>query len=115
MPTFKSYLIGFITSIILLLAAFTLVQIHLSSGHLKISHELIIPVIFILAIIQAAIQLIFFLHLHIKKSRQNLLFFVSAMGIIVLIVVGSLWIMEKLNFNMSPEQVQEYMKDQGAF
>jgi cytochrome o ubiquinol oxidase operon protein cyoD len=67
------------------------------------------------AALQFLVQTRFFLHLTKQDStpmmRQSMLF----MGIMLLIIViGSLWIMMNLNYNMgmAPEQMQEYMLKQ---
>ncbi len=115
MPTFKNYLIGFISSIILTITAFALVEIHVASRHRTLSHPLLIGVILTLAMGQLVIQLCYFLHLGDKSKRWNLTFFISTLGIILLVVVGSLWIMYALNFNMTPQQVNQYLQDQGSY
>jgi plastocyanin len=49
---------------------------------------------------------VFFLHLgREKKPRWNLLFLISTIGIILVVVVGSIWIMNHLHYNMSATDV----------
>ena len=107
-PTFKNYLTGFILSIGLTLVAYLSVVNHLLSG------GSLIAAIFALALIQLIVQLLYFLHLG-PGSRDELIFFIATIGIILIIVGGSLWIIEELNFNMTPQQINDYMKDQGSF
>ncbi len=113
--TLKSYIIGFTTSLLLVLAAFTMVEIHVKASHEVLPHTIIIPVILVLALAQLAVQLKFFLHLGNKSSRWNLAFFISTLAIIFVIIAASLIIMKKLNYNMTPEQVGQYLQDQGSY
>ena len=52
------------------------------------------------------IQILFFLHLgRGPKPLYNVAFFVSTVGIILVVVGGSLFIMKHLHYNMSPTEV----------
>ncbi len=108
MPTFKSYLTGFICSLGLTLLAFFAVTAHLLTG------TGLIAAIFIFAVAQLIIQLIFFLH-RARAPAQIWWSLFLPWGIIFIIVTGSLWIMEKLNYNMTPDQINNYMQDQQSF
>lgn len=75
-------------------------------------------IIFTLAIAQLAVQLMFFLHFG-KESRPrwNLTAFWFMMIFLIIIVAGSIWIMNSLNYNMmqmTPEQMDLYMQDQSG-
>ena len=101
MPSYKSYITGFILSLALTLSAYFAVTHHVSN---------ILPIILALAVIQVAIQLIFFLHVWSETNpRWNLVFFISTLSIICILVVGSIWIMNHLNYNMTPSQMNDYM------
>ena len=112
--TIKPYIIGFALSIILTLVAFYIVNLHVTTHHLELSHEFIITVILILAVAQLFVQLFFFLHMgREQKPRWNLAVFVTFAGMILLIVLSSLWIMFHLNYNMTPmEMQQQIVKDE---
>lgn len=109
------YIIGFIYSLIVTLGAYILTQLHVNSAHEFISHEILIPAIIILAMIQLVIQMTYFLHIwEEKKPFWNLLFFVGTIGFILLIVIASLWIMNHLNYNMMPSDMTKFIiKDEG--
>ena len=93
--TQKSYIIGFILSILLTIIPYALVV-----NHLLVGYSLIIAVV-ILGIIQLLVQLIFFLHLSSHSSqRWNLITFLFTVLIVVILVIGSLWIMYNMNYNM---------------
>jgi cytochrome o ubiquinol oxidase operon protein cyoD len=54
-----------------------------------------------LAFVQVIIQLIFFLHLGEEESpRWNLISFLFMVGVVFIIVAGSLWIMFNLDYRM---------------
>lgn len=106
MPTYKSYITGFILSIALTLAAYFAVVKNLPNALL---------IILLLAIVQLFVQLIFFLHLNKGSDRGwNLVVLLSTASIILILVVGSLWIMNHLNYNMTPQDINNYMSNQGG-
>ena len=102
--TLTSYIIGFIFSILFTLAAYFLVVNQSLSG------GLLIAAILGLAIIQLFVQLLYFLHMGKEpKPYWNLTVFISFVGIILIIVIGSLWIMYHLNYHMTPTNMNSYM------
>lgn len=105
----KSYAIGFVLSMALTLTAyFTVVYKILNGG-------ILIFAIIGLAFIQLVVQLIFFLHLADEKNpRWNLAVFLSTISIVLILVLGSLWIMGNLNYNMMPSDMEMYiLHDEG--
>lgn len=109
----KSYITGFITSIVLTLAAYFVVIRPTIFG----SASTTLIVILGFAVLQLIVQLIFFLHLAQQPGRRwKLTVFFSTLALVLLIIVGSIWIMEHLNYNMTPEQQVQYINDQqGGF
>jgi cytochrome o ubiquinol oxidase operon protein cyoD len=104
-----SYAVGFISSIILTLVAFALVEHHAFSAWI------VAYLIGALALIQCGVQLYFFLHIgQDSKPRWKLATFLSMLIILCIVVFGSLWIMGSLNYRMmmNPEQMTKYMKTQ---
>ncbi|HWY79438.1 MAG TPA: cytochrome C oxidase subunit IV family protein [Candidatus Sulfotelmatobacter sp.] len=107
----KSYIIGFILSVILTLCAYIPVAFYVSSKHTIFFHEIIIWIIFILAFVQLIVQLLFFLHMGQEaKPRWKLGVFISFFGIILIVVIASIWIMQHLNYNMSLIHFNNVMK-----
>lgn len=91
----KSYVTGFVLSVILTLIPFAVVM----TGDL--GHGAIIAIIVVTAIAQILVQLVYFLHMNTSSEGSwNLLSFVFTVLIIAIVVVGSLWIMYNLNVNM---------------
>lgn len=107
----KSYIIGFILSVVLTIAAYFLVHVHISMSHTGITHDFIIPILLILAVLQLFVQLLFFLHMgKEKKPRWNMFVFVSFIGLILLIAISSLWIMHHLNYMMPHDMEQKILE-----
>jgi cytochrome o ubiquinol oxidase operon protein cyoD len=105
--TIRSYITGFGVSIILTLAAYAIVTQHL------FTNLIVLYSIIILAVIQLVVQLFFFLHLgQESKPRWHLVFFLSTIGIILIVVIGSIWIMNHLNYNMTPKEMNQYIQSQ---
>lgn len=91
----KSYMIGFILSIILTGIPFWMVM---DGGASK---AVTLTVVLVCAIVQLLVHLVYFLHLNSKsEGGWNLVAIVFAALIILIVVVGSLWIMWNLNYNM---------------
>ncbi|MCB1112724.1 MAG: cytochrome o ubiquinol oxidase subunit IV [Chlamydiales bacterium] len=88
----KAYLIGFPVSVLLTAAAFSI-------GYGQFfSHEMNILVLCGLALVQAIVQLKYFLHLGSEGSPHWETFIFGFMLLILLIIViGSLWVMNDLN------------------
>lgn len=110
--TFKLSVIGLIASIALTLAAYAAVVGHLLSG------SALMMAIMALALAQMVVQLLCFLDLGFESgSRWRLATFLSTVVFILVIVVGSIWIMSHLNYNMmaSPEEMTRYIQSQQGF
>ncbi len=89
--TLKAYIIGFITSIILTALSFLLVAAEILSGR-----TLVITIVG-LALTQAIVQLLFFLHVGQEaKPRWETLVFLFMVLILLIIALGTLWIMYDL-------------------
>jgi cytochrome o ubiquinol oxidase operon protein cyoD len=96
--TYKSYAIGFFTSILLTMLSFSLVITKF------FSNPLLIYALMGLAIIQAMVQLICFLHVGQEaKPRWETISFCFMGLVLLIIVIGSLWVMHDLNDRMMPE------------
>jgi cytochrome o ubiquinol oxidase subunit IV len=110
--TITSYVIGFVLSVILTIVSYLFVTMQIFSGS-----EMVLPIILMIAVIQMVIQLVFFLHIgNESHPRWNLLFLLSTVSLVLLIVIATIWIMTHLNYNMSPRQINQYIKNQeGAF
>lgn len=111
--TYKSYITGFVLSIVLTLAAYGVV---VNPAYFHANSTTALVSILALAVVQLVVQMFFFLHIDAEPGRQwKLVVFVSTVGLLLLIVIGSLWIMNHLNYNMTPDQVSHYLQDQQGF
>ena len=107
--TLRTYVIGFVASIVLTLGAYLLVAHHL------LSRRLLIAAVIGLALVQFLVQLLFFLHLgRESKPRWKLMVALFMVMVVLILVFGSLWIMTNLNYRMSPEQINTYMNNQAG-
>jgi cytochrome o ubiquinol oxidase operon protein cyoD len=109
-PTIRSYVIGYVASIILTLTAYLVVTRHLSLKWVMVA------IVIGIAMLQFVTQMIFFLHLGREgKPRWKLFVFFFMLLVVSILVFGSLWIMNNLNYRMTPQQIQTYMNSQTGF
>lgn len=91
----KSYVTGLVLSLILTIIPFAVVM----SGALSVLATVI--VVAVTAVLQILVQLVMFMHMNTKADEGwNLMSFVFTLTILVLVVGGSLWIMQHLHLNM---------------
>lgn len=97
--TTASYVVGFVLSLI-----FTIIPYFLVVEKVITGNALLVTILGI-AVLQMAIQLLFFLHLgRGPKPLYNVVFFFATAGVIVLTIGASLFIMQNLYRNMSPRE-----------
>jgi cytochrome o ubiquinol oxidase operon protein cyoD len=69
--------------------------------HNELSDFLLTLTIFGLAIFQAVVQLFFFLHLGMEsKPHWGMITFLFTVLVIIVVIGGSLWIMNNLNYDL---------------
>ncbi|NDL64998.1 cytochrome o ubiquinol oxidase subunit IV [Acerihabitans arboris] len=91
----KSYLIGFVLSIILTVIPFVMVM------NDSATKTTLIVVLALCAVVQIMVHLVYFLHLdRSSEQRWNVVALAFAVLIIAILVVGSLWVMLHLNYNL---------------
>ena len=112
----KSYIIGFILSIVLTLLAYFPVAYNNGAYHIVFPQDIVLWFIISLAFIQMFVQLLFFLHLgQEQKPRWKAAFLISFFGVVLIVVIASLWIMQHLNYNMSLVQLDRVMQQGEGF
>jgi cytochrome o ubiquinol oxidase operon protein cyoD len=100
-----SYIIGFVLSIALTLVAYSLTVSH------TLSRDMLIFAITGLAMVQLLVQLLFFLHLSQEsRPRWRLIVFGLMIIVVAILVYGSVWIMNNLNYKMMPKDLKVYMQ-----
>lgn len=98
--TIKSYVVGFILSLIFTIIPYYLVVNKVLSGNT------LWVVILGIGVLQMFIQIFFFLHLgRGPKPLYNIVFFFLTAGTIIIVVTASIFIMNNLYHNMTPDQV----------
>ena len=100
-----SYSMGFFLSLILTLIPYELVREHSIGG------GVLVYTIIAFALLQLAVQLIFFLHLNTRSNAKwNLIALAFTAIMVTFLVVGTLWIMQNLSENaMSPLRLNNMM------
>ncbi|WP_282937033.1 cytochrome o ubiquinol oxidase subunit IV [Paenibacillus sp. RC67] len=84
----KSYVIGFFLSIVLTIIPLVVILNHMFSEGARI------VIILAMAILQFAVQLVFFMHLKEgENARWNMMALTLGLIILLTIVAGSIWIM----------------------
>lgn len=97
-----SYVIGFLLSLV-----FTAIPYYMVVNK-SLSGSALLATILGIAVLQMIIQIFFFLHLgRGPKPLYNVVFFVSTVGIILVVVGGSIFIMNNLQYNMAPTEVSK--------
>jgi cytochrome o ubiquinol oxidase operon protein cyoD len=104
----KPYIVGFALSLIM-----TIIPYYLAvSG--DFDRHIILVALAVFAILQVWVQLFFFLHLGSEtKPRLKSWAFGFMSLVVVILVFGSIWIMNNLNYNMMPPgETIEYIQDE---
>lgn len=102
-----SYVIGFLLSLLTTLLAYFIVVNHIWPP------QVLVYTVLGIAVVQLVVQMVFFLHIG-RGSHWKLLTFIFTLLVIAIVVIGSIWIMDNLNYNMmdmSPEEQRQYMSE----
>lgn len=107
----QSYIVGFLLSLL-----FTFIPYMLVVNETITGTRLLVTILGF-AVVQMLIQVTFFLHLgRGPKPNWNVYFFASTVGIIIMVVAGSVIIMNNLHYNMSPtDKVKKIANDEGIY
>lgn len=102
----RRYTIGFVLSVLLTVAPFYLVMNDMVSGW-----ALTLTLVYF-ALLQLAVQLVFFLHISSgKDAKWNTMLLGFALLVVVIVVVGTLWIMDNLAYYMGSHGEGHTMDD----
>lgn len=107
------YVSGFILSLLLTFAAYAIAVYHV----LQLSGEWAIAALVVLAALQFFVQLLCFFHLSFEKpARERLIVLGGVIGIVGILVSGSVWILLTLDARMMPDaaQMTQYMDSQAG-
>lgn len=104
--SYRAYATGFLSSILLTICSFLMVILKLLEG------KALMIAITALALIQAVFQLRFFLHVGEEpKPKWESLTFYFMLTILLIVAIGTLWIMFDLNSRMMPSMGKEMSHD----
>lgn len=109
--TVTTYVAGFVLSVVLTLVAYVLVV-----NQAIPNRDILLGAVIGLAVVQFVVQMVFFLHLGRERgARFNLVVFSFMLMVLFILVLGTLWIMHDLDYNMmSPEELERYIvEDEG--
>jgi len=94
----KSYMIGFVLSIILTAIPFGLVM---DPAHHGLTAQTVLAAILTFAVVQVFVHIVYFLHMdRSAEQRWNVVAFSFTTLILVIVVAGSIWIMHNATTNM---------------
>lgn len=94
----RSYMTGFVLSLILTAIPFWLVM-----GDVIESKTVTIAAIMLLGGIQMIVHMVYFLHMNSRsEGGWTMMALIFTIVILVIVLVGSLWVMYHLNTNMMP-------------
>ncbi len=110
--SFATYIAGFAFSLALTLGAFMLVWAYEASSGEIFGRGLLIAFLAVLAAAQILVQVMFFLHMSTERRlRMNVYAGVFTVFVVLCLVIGSIWIMQNLDYNMMPKHQTEYMQE----
>ena len=96
--TYRSYMIGFILSVILTAIPFILVM----SGGLE-SRALTAIIVLLFAIVQIVVHMIYFLHMDFRvEGGWSMTSLVFTLIVLIICVAGTMWVMHNMDSNMMP-------------
>jgi cytochrome o ubiquinol oxidase operon protein cyoD len=102
--SFKSYMIGFLLSVVLTAIPFWLVMTE------ALAPQTTGLIITAFAVVQIVVHMVFFLHMnHKSEGGWNMLALIFTIVIVVIAVAGSVWVMYHLNVNMMPTHDMQTM------
>ena len=105
--TFRSYMTGFVLSVILTAIPFWLVMGDVLDDTLKTS-----IVIMALAAVQIVVHMIYFLHMNTKsEGGRTFMALIFTITLVVIMLAGSVWVMYHLNHNMMPMDAHDVMNN----
>lgn len=94
----KSYLTGFLLSVILTAIPFWLVM-----DNVIARPQVTAMVLLVFAAIQIVVHMIYFLHMNTRsEGGWTMLALIFTVVLVVIVLIGSIWVMYHLNHNMMP-------------
>ncbi len=104
---YRAYIVGFVLSLLTTIMAYFFVVSHIWPM------QVTIYLVMTIAVLQLVVQMVFFLHIG-NGSRWKLVTFIFTLLVVGILVVGTIWVMNHLNYNMmdmNPQQMHQYMSE----
>jgi cytochrome o ubiquinol oxidase subunit IV len=96
--TVKGYVIGFVLAVILTVIPFWLVM-----GKVLPSSGMTAALVLAFGAVQMVVHMVYFLHMNAKvEGGWSMLAMVFTIGLVVIMLSGSVWVMYHMNTNMMP-------------
>lgn len=114
-PRMRSYVTGLLLSLLLTFVAFYFANYYLIHGETTLSNQTLAIITMTLAGVQFIVQSFFFFHLGQDKTKHyELVIFICTALCVAIIVLGSIWIMNNLNYHITqdPNIEQRILKDE---
>ena len=106
---FRSYMTGFVLSVILTAIPFALVM----SGGFE-SRAVTALVVLLFAVIQIVVHMIYFLHMDLHaEGGWTVISLMFTLIVLIICLVGTIWVMHNMDSNMMPDMI-ELMEGKGA-
>lgn len=94
----RDYLTGFVLSVLLTAIPFWLVM-----AKVLPTPTITVLVILAFAMVQVVVHMVYFLHMDAKSENGwNLLALIFTAVLLVIVLIGTLWVMHNMNVNMMP-------------
>ena len=105
--SYGKYLVGFVSSVVLTVGAYVI------ATHAGGNKNVLAVGLGVLAVTQFIVQMVLFLHVGEERgSRWKLAAMLMMLAVILILIGGSIWIMNNLNYRMTPQQIQQYLQSQ---
>ena len=107
--TYRSYVIGFVLSVILTGIPFILVM----SGGFE-SRAMTAIIVLLFAVAQIIVHMVYFLHMNFRvEAGWSMITLVFTLTVLIICVAGTLWVMHNMDSNMMPD-MEEMMNASDA-
>ncbi len=107
--TMNQLMMGFALAVVLTVVPFALVM-----AETEISKTVLVGIIMAFAAVQILVHLVYFLHVNTQSEQGwTVAAAVFAVIILVIVLVGSLWVMHNMNVNMMPSHSMMEMDQTG--
>ena len=101
-PTFRTYMTGFVLSVIL-----TAIPFYIVMGDVLDSRVLAVAIVFVLGAAQMIVHIYYFLHVNARSQEGwQVMALTFTVLLVVILLSGSIWVMFHLEENMMPAHEQ---------